>query len=236
MNPVSTPIAATVANYGTISAPSLSGTAILANTLILTNYASGVISGDGGAVSGSQTPTLTITNFGAISGGIDAAFRRYFRQRRQCHEFRRHIGCDRQRRPRDCRWRAAPSPITPAALSPAISTPSRPTAIPRYSTPGTISTANGGPRFSFSRCGVCIWRQYADHRADQRHQRQRGRHRHRHVPARRHRQRHVRPQHDRSGPAVSRLRHVQRDRRDMDGDKYLRSEQSLDRAERYACW
>jgi uncharacterized protein with beta-barrel porin domain len=41
--------------------------------LNLTNFASGVISGDGGAVSGSQTPILTVTNFGKILGGIDSA-------------------------------------------------------------------------------------------------------------------------------------------------------------------
>jgi hypothetical protein len=64
---------ATVANYGTISAPTLFGTAILANTLTLTNYASGTISGDGGAISGSMTPNLTITNYGTITGGIDSA-------------------------------------------------------------------------------------------------------------------------------------------------------------------
>ncbi len=64
---------ATVANYGTISAPTFGGTGVNANNLTLTNYATGVISGDGGAISGTMTPTLTITNFGTISGGIDAA-------------------------------------------------------------------------------------------------------------------------------------------------------------------
>ena len=63
---------ATVVNYGTISAPTFGGVAVNANTLTLTNYASGTITGDGGAISGSSTPNLTITNFGAISGGIDA--------------------------------------------------------------------------------------------------------------------------------------------------------------------
>ena len=62
---------ATVFNYGTISAPT--SIAVNANTLTLINYASGIITGYGGAISGSQTPTLTITNFGTISGGIGAA-------------------------------------------------------------------------------------------------------------------------------------------------------------------
>jgi uncharacterized protein with beta-barrel porin domain len=67
--------AATVVNYGTISAPEVSsgGIAINVNTLTLTNYASGVIAGDGGAISGSGSPSITVTNFGTISGGIDAA-------------------------------------------------------------------------------------------------------------------------------------------------------------------
>ena len=42
---------ATVSNFGTISAPTFGGTGILANNLNLTNYASGVITGDGGAIS-----------------------------------------------------------------------------------------------------------------------------------------------------------------------------------------
>jgi hypothetical protein len=60
---------AIVYNYGTISAPTAfgGGTGINANTLVLTNYASGLITGDGFGVSGSQTPNLTITNFGTIS-------------------------------------------------------------------------------------------------------------------------------------------------------------------------
>jgi autotransporter-associated beta strand protein len=63
---------ATVVNYGTISAPSFGGVGVNVNTLTLTNYASGVITGDAAAISGSFTPNLTITNFGTISGGIDA--------------------------------------------------------------------------------------------------------------------------------------------------------------------
>src|SRR5262249_23462549 len=60
---------ATVYKYGTISAPTSggSGTGVNANTLILTNYSTGLITGDGFGVSGSQTPDLTITNFGTIS-------------------------------------------------------------------------------------------------------------------------------------------------------------------------
>ena len=67
---------AIVYNYGTISAPAagFGGTGLNANTLVLTNYASGLITGDGFGVSGSQTPNLTITNFGTISatgfGGV----------------------------------------------------------------------------------------------------------------------------------------------------------------------
>jgi hypothetical protein len=60
-----------VFNYGTISAPT--SIAVNADSLTLTNYASGVITGYGGAISGSQTPTLTITNFGTISAGVGAA-------------------------------------------------------------------------------------------------------------------------------------------------------------------
>jgi hypothetical protein len=56
---------ATIFNSGTISAPTFGGTGIVVDNLNLTN------SGDGGAVSGSQTPILTITNFGKIIGGID---------------------------------------------------------------------------------------------------------------------------------------------------------------------
>jgi hypothetical protein len=41
--------------------------------LTLTNYASGVISGDAGGVSGNQTPTLNVTNFGTITGGAQSA-------------------------------------------------------------------------------------------------------------------------------------------------------------------
>jgi autotransporter-associated beta strand protein len=60
---------AVVYNYGTISAPTAGGggTGLNANTLILTNYSSGLITGDAFGVSGSQTPNLTITNFGTIS-------------------------------------------------------------------------------------------------------------------------------------------------------------------------
>jgi uncharacterized protein with beta-barrel porin domain len=67
---------AVVFNYGTISAPTAGsgGTGLNANTLVLTNFASGVITGDGFGVAGSQTPTLTITNFGQITstglGGV----------------------------------------------------------------------------------------------------------------------------------------------------------------------
>jgi hypothetical protein len=38
--------------------------------LTLTNYASGVITGDAGAISGTQTPILNVTNFGTITGGL----------------------------------------------------------------------------------------------------------------------------------------------------------------------
>jgi autotransporter-associated beta strand protein len=67
---------AIVFNYGTISAPTagFSGAGINANTLVLTNYASGLITGDGFGVSGSQTPNLTITNFGTISATGFGAF------------------------------------------------------------------------------------------------------------------------------------------------------------------
>src|ERR1700722_10601487 len=67
---------ATVFNHGTISAPTAGGggTGINANTLVLTNYHGGLVTGDAFGVSGSQTPHLTITNFGTISatglGGI----------------------------------------------------------------------------------------------------------------------------------------------------------------------
>jgi len=67
---------AIVYNHGTISAPTAGsgGTGINANTLVLTNYQTGLITGDGFGVSGSQTPHLTIMNFGTISatglGGI----------------------------------------------------------------------------------------------------------------------------------------------------------------------
>jgi uncharacterized protein with beta-barrel porin domain len=67
---------ATVFNHGTISAPTAGGggTGINANTLVLTNYKTGLVTGDAFGVSGSQTPHLTITNFGTISatglGGI----------------------------------------------------------------------------------------------------------------------------------------------------------------------
>jgi autotransporter-associated beta strand protein len=64
---------ATVFNYGTISSPGFGGTAVSANTLTLTNYASGIITADSVGISGSQTPTLTVTNFGTISAtGSDA--------------------------------------------------------------------------------------------------------------------------------------------------------------------
>jgi uncharacterized protein with beta-barrel porin domain len=58
-----------VFNSGTISAPTVGGggTGLNANTLSLINFASGVITGDAFGVSGSQTPNLTITNFGTIS-------------------------------------------------------------------------------------------------------------------------------------------------------------------------
>jgi uncharacterized protein with beta-barrel porin domain len=60
---------AIVFNHGTISAPTAGGggTGINANTLVLTNYKTGLITGDSFGVSGSQTPHLTITNFGKIS-------------------------------------------------------------------------------------------------------------------------------------------------------------------------
>ncbi len=67
---------AIVFNHGTISAPTAGGggTGINANTLVLTNYKTGLITGDAFGVTGSQTPHLTITNFGNISatglGGI----------------------------------------------------------------------------------------------------------------------------------------------------------------------
>jgi uncharacterized protein with beta-barrel porin domain len=67
---------ATVFNYGTISAPIAGngGTGINANTLVLINYLGGLVTGDAFGVSGSQTPNLTITNFGTISatglGGV----------------------------------------------------------------------------------------------------------------------------------------------------------------------
>jgi uncharacterized protein with beta-barrel porin domain len=50
----------------------LGGTGILVNNLTLTNYATGVITGDAGAVSGGQTPTLNVTNFGTITGGLQS--------------------------------------------------------------------------------------------------------------------------------------------------------------------
>jgi uncharacterized protein with beta-barrel porin domain len=59
---------ATVFNYGTISGPGPGGTGVNANTLVLTNYASGLITGDGFGVAGTQSPNLTITNFGTITG------------------------------------------------------------------------------------------------------------------------------------------------------------------------
>jgi uncharacterized protein with beta-barrel porin domain len=60
---------AVVYNYGTISAPTAGGggTGLNANTLVLTNYSTGLVTGDAFGVSGSQTPILTITNFGTIS-------------------------------------------------------------------------------------------------------------------------------------------------------------------------
>ncbi|HEY2231023.1 MAG TPA: hypothetical protein VGI22_25470, partial [Xanthobacteraceae bacterium] len=45
----------------------LGGTAINVNSLTLVNYASGVVTGDAFAISGSQTPFATITNFVTIS-------------------------------------------------------------------------------------------------------------------------------------------------------------------------
>jgi hypothetical protein len=67
---------AIVFNSGTISAPTAGGggAGINANTLVLTNYASGLITGDGFGVSGSQSPNLTITNFGTISATGFGAF------------------------------------------------------------------------------------------------------------------------------------------------------------------
>jgi uncharacterized protein with beta-barrel porin domain len=60
---------AIVYNHGTISAPTAGsgGTGLNANTLVLINYQTGLITGDAFGVSGSQTPNLTITNFGTIS-------------------------------------------------------------------------------------------------------------------------------------------------------------------------
>jgi hypothetical protein len=60
---------AVVYNYGTISAPTAGGggTGINASTLVMTNYSTGLITGDAFGISGSQTPNLTITNFGTIS-------------------------------------------------------------------------------------------------------------------------------------------------------------------------
>jgi uncharacterized protein with beta-barrel porin domain len=60
---------AIVYNHGTISAPTAGGggTGLNANTLVLINYQGGLITGDAFGVSGSQTPNLTITNFGTIS-------------------------------------------------------------------------------------------------------------------------------------------------------------------------
>ncbi len=60
---------AIIYNYGTISAPTAgnAGTGLSANTLVLTNYSTGLITGDGFGIAGSQTPNLTITNFGTIS-------------------------------------------------------------------------------------------------------------------------------------------------------------------------
>src|ERR1700730_9579507 len=59
-----------------VSAPTAGGggAGINANTLVLTNYVSGVITGDGFGVSGSQSPNLTITNFGTISATGFGAF------------------------------------------------------------------------------------------------------------------------------------------------------------------
>jgi uncharacterized protein with beta-barrel porin domain len=67
---------AIVFNSGTISAPTAGGggAGINANTLVLTNYVSGLITGDGFGVSGSQSPNLTITNFGTISATGSGAF------------------------------------------------------------------------------------------------------------------------------------------------------------------
>jgi len=60
---------AIVYNHGTISAPTAGGggTGLNADTLVLINYQGGLITGDAFGVSGSQTPNLTITNFGTIS-------------------------------------------------------------------------------------------------------------------------------------------------------------------------
>jgi uncharacterized protein with beta-barrel porin domain len=57
---------AVVFNYGTITGAGSGGAGVNANTLVLTNYASGLIIGDGFGVSGSQTPNLTVTNLGTI--------------------------------------------------------------------------------------------------------------------------------------------------------------------------
>jgi autotransporter-associated beta strand protein len=65
---------AIVYNYGTISGPGLGGTGINANTLVLTNYMNAVVTGDGFGVSGTQSPNLTITNFGQISATGAGAF------------------------------------------------------------------------------------------------------------------------------------------------------------------
>ena len=65
---------AIVFNYGTISGTGSGGTGVNANTVVLTNYASGLITGDNFGVSGLQTPNLTITNFGTISATGLGAF------------------------------------------------------------------------------------------------------------------------------------------------------------------
>lgn len=67
-NAIQTNTAATIFNYGTISAPGVGsgGNALNVNALTLVNYASGVITGDGSAVLGGPAP-VTITNFGSIS-------------------------------------------------------------------------------------------------------------------------------------------------------------------------
>ena len=68
---------AIVFNHGTISAPTAGGggTGINANTLVLTNYKTGLITGDAFGVSGSQTPHLTITNFGNDFGDRSWGYR-----------------------------------------------------------------------------------------------------------------------------------------------------------------